>query len=701
MRHVPKLSLVVVVAVLTLVAAPGVASAAPNDAFTAPTDLVSGATPTAADNVDTTSEPGEPDPGNLAWPDCAALTSRAECGSTVWFTFTAPTTASYVIETCDVSNELDTLLTVYTGASLGALAQVGTNDDACDGGGGAFGSRVTVSAAAGVRYRVQVSGYQGQTGTFYVRAYPSALPPGSPAADTRITRYQSITAGAPNADGSGAQSGRRRTASFGFTSTAADATFECAMDGGTFTTCGSPASYDGLADDGTVHRFRVRSITGAVADPTPAVQVFTLDRTAPDTTFGSGPAEGSSVPSPVSFLTRGSERNRDFLSRCTLDAGAAFPCNGTGAFALGNLCNGPHTVSAAAMDAAGNRDATPATRSFTITGASACSAPVLGVPSLSLSPTQAQISVSLATGGTAATTTLRIGATTAYGETLSAAWKPGSFTATTIARGLKPGTTYHYEVTATTATGATATTGDQTFATPSLSGGAAAPALTVGDPVLAGEHAARIPITTDVGTPAAQTQVLVFVDDHGPISTTSPSVYRDSPIPGSTSGTVPVPIDLIDLEPSTTYHYRVLVVGAYNTLSDERTFTTPAPQAPPTTVVVPAPAAPVTPKVTRYFLIAKNLVTVGTVSRRSRAFTVKVRGLPRGTKVALTIKSRKTLGRGSAKAPASGAVTLKVKLGAAARRALRVKRLKQVVFTVSATPPGDVRSTVTLTKRLR
>lgn len=697
-----RLILPFLVVTLGLVAtAPGVASAAPNDAFSAPTDLVSGAGPAPADNVDTTSEPGEPDPGNLAWPDCAGLTSRAECGSTVWFTFTAPATASYAIETCDVSNELDTILTVYTGASLGALAPVGSNDDACDGGGGAYGSRVTISATAGVQYRIQVSGYQGLTGTFYIRAYPSSSPPGSPPADTRITRFQSITAGAPDASGSGAQSGRRRTASFGFTSTAAAATFECAMDGGPFTTCGSPVSYDGLADNGAVHRFSVRSITGAVTDPTPAVQVFTLDRTAPDTSFGSGPAEGASVPAPVSFLSRSSERNRDFFARCTLDAGEPFSCHGAGAFALSNLCNGPHTFSAAAMDGAGNRDPTPATRSFTITGAGACSAPVLGVPSATPSPTQAQVSVSLATGGTAASTALRIGTTTAYGETLRTFRPSGSYTATTIIHGLKPGTQYHYDVTATSATGATTSTGDQTFTTPPLPGGAVAPAVTIGDPVLAGQHAARIPITTDVGAPAAQAQVIVFVDDHGPVTTTSPSVYRDSTIPASTSGTVPVPIDLVDLEPSTTYHCRVLVVGAHNTLSDERTFTTPAPPAPPQTVIVPATVTPVTPKVTRYFLIAKNLVTVGTVSRRSRTVAVKVRGLPKGTKVALTIKGRKTLGRGSAKAPAGGAVTLKVKLGAAARRALRAKRLKQLVFTISATPPGDVRSTVTLKKRLK
>jgi len=70
------------------------------------------------------------------------------------------------------------------------------------------------------------------------------------------------------------------TATFQFTSVPAGATsFECAIDEERFVACASPATYADLA--GTVHRFSVRALNGALADPTPATYAWTISGTQP------------------------------------------------------------------------------------------------------------------------------------------------------------------------------------------------------------------------------------------------------------------------------------------------------------------------------------------------------------------------------------------------------------------------------------
>jgi hypothetical protein len=79
--------------------------------------------------------------------------------------------------------------------------------------------------------------------------------------DTRITGGPSGTAMA-------------RDVSFEFTSSAAGATFECALDGSGFSACTSPKAYTALG--GGDHTFSVRSTAGASTDPTPATRTFTV-----------------------------------------------------------------------------------------------------------------------------------------------------------------------------------------------------------------------------------------------------------------------------------------------------------------------------------------------------------------------------------------------------------------------------------------
>ena len=83
-----------------------------------------------------------------------------------------------------------------------------------------------------------------------------------------------------------------------------------------------------------------------------------VDATPPDTTIGDGSVTGGSA----TFAFSASEAGARF--ECRLDAGAFAPCTSPATFS--GLAAGPHTFAVRAIDAAGNADPTPATRSFTV-----------------------------------------------------------------------------------------------------------------------------------------------------------------------------------------------------------------------------------------------------------------------------------------------------------------------------------------------
>jgi hypothetical protein len=87
------------------------------------------------------------------------------------------------------------------------------------------------------------------------------------------------------------------------------------------------------------------------------------DTTAPNTTIVSGPASGSTSHDPTpTFSFRSSEAGSTFL--CRVDATAFSKC--VSPKTLGPLANGAHTFRVKAVDRAGNADATPATRKWTV-----------------------------------------------------------------------------------------------------------------------------------------------------------------------------------------------------------------------------------------------------------------------------------------------------------------------------------------------
>jgi subtilase family serine protease len=99
-------------------------------------------------NIGATAEAGEPwlagNPG----------------GSSVWVNWTAPTTGTVSLSTA--GSNFDTMLGVYTGSSVGALAQVAANDDASV---YTLTSAVTFNAVAGTTYHIRIDGYNGAQGS--------------------------------------------------------------------------------------------------------------------------------------------------------------------------------------------------------------------------------------------------------------------------------------------------------------------------------------------------------------------------------------------------------------------------------------------------------------------------------------------------------------------------------------------------------
>ena len=117
-----------------------------NDQFAAATVLdLTGATPLAGSNVDATVEAGEPAHGPVSG------------GTSVWWSFVAPSHGTVTLST--EGSTFDTMLAVYTGASVNALAPLATND------GPGNASAVSFRVEGGRSYHVAVDGGDGLTGS--------------------------------------------------------------------------------------------------------------------------------------------------------------------------------------------------------------------------------------------------------------------------------------------------------------------------------------------------------------------------------------------------------------------------------------------------------------------------------------------------------------------------------------------------------
>ena len=147
------------------------------------------------------------------------------------------------------------------------------------------------------------------------------------------------------------------SATFRFSSTDTAATFQCKLDDRSWSSCASAKSYTGLPQGS--HTFRVRAKDSAgTNDPSPAERTWKVDTVAPNTTITSTSVSGKSA----TFSFSSSETGGTF--ECRLDGGAWHACSSAKSY--GGLKHGNHSFRVRAIDAAGNRDATPALRSISI-----------------------------------------------------------------------------------------------------------------------------------------------------------------------------------------------------------------------------------------------------------------------------------------------------------------------------------------------
>lgn len=126
---------------------------ASNDDFANAATITGNATVTGT-NVGATKETGEPDHAG------------AQGGASVWWNWTAPAAGQYTVST--LGSSFDTLLAVYTGATVDALTVIASNDDDPNGG---STSQLTFAAVAGTTYRIAVDGFSGATGDIVLSVF--------------------------------------------------------------------------------------------------------------------------------------------------------------------------------------------------------------------------------------------------------------------------------------------------------------------------------------------------------------------------------------------------------------------------------------------------------------------------------------------------------------------------------------------------
>ena len=196
--------------------------------------------------------------------------------------------------------------------------------------------------------------------SFEVRAHDAAgNVDGSPA-----TRSWTVDTVAPETSITGGPSGTvvPRTAEFSFSSADGGASFQCRLDGGDWTLCGSPKTYTDL-DNGS-HTFTVRAVDAVGnADATPATRTWSIDSIAPDTSISSGPSGTVAVTQAAFEFSSPETAGVHF--HCRLDNSVEWSsCESPRAYS--KLADGAHSFSVRAVDAVGNMDPTPATRTWIV-----------------------------------------------------------------------------------------------------------------------------------------------------------------------------------------------------------------------------------------------------------------------------------------------------------------------------------------------
>jgi hypothetical protein len=178
-----------------------------------------------------------------------------------------------------------------------------------------------------------------------------------PTPASRSFTVDTVGPAAPTIDSGPAGSGATDDVTFTFSGPGAS--FECAIDGGSYASCTSPRDYTNLSDG--PHSFDVRSLDQWGNPSTPTNRAFTVDTTAPETSIDSGPT-GTVSSNQATFGFSSNDSNATF--ECKIDSGNFQSCASTTNFT--GLTDGSHNFKVRATDAVGNTDHTPDSRDFSI-----------------------------------------------------------------------------------------------------------------------------------------------------------------------------------------------------------------------------------------------------------------------------------------------------------------------------------------------
>jgi hypothetical protein len=209
------------------------------------------------------------------------------------------------------------------------------------------------------------------TATHTATATATPIPP----PDTTISSGPSTTTASTNA-------------TFTFSADQAGVTFECALDGPSFSSCVSPFELTNLAVGS--HELQVRAKnTAGNTDPSPAIHQWTV-AAPPETTINSGPEWLTESTSATFTFSAG---QTDVTFECALDTDVFTAC--TSPVTYTGLALGSHDFQVRAKGSAGNLDPTPASYGWEIGDMTPPVVTILSAPDTTTASTSASFTFSV------------------------------------------------------------------------------------------------------------------------------------------------------------------------------------------------------------------------------------------------------------------------------------------------------------------
>ncbi|MBV8080793.1 MAG: PASTA domain-containing protein, partial [Actinobacteria bacterium] len=131
-------------------------------------------------------------------------------------------------------------------------------------------------------------------------------------------------------------------------------TFQCAIDGGSYSACTSPYTTPSLADG--AHVLHVKATDSSSNTSSAATSVtMTIDTVPPVVTLDTTPANPTNVNNHAVFTFHSTDANNSSVTfQCKLDGGSFSACTSGVDLATGTLSDGSHTATIQATDGAGN-----------------------------------------------------------------------------------------------------------------------------------------------------------------------------------------------------------------------------------------------------------------------------------------------------------------------------------------------------------